>query len=55
MDYLVFGRQSEPGMDRRGLEELIRYLMALREGYVGGMGEPMPEFPVPEVPVGGGN
>ena len=54
MDYLVFGRQSEPGMERRGLEELIRYLMALREGYVGGMGEPMPEFPVPEVPVGAG-
>ena len=55
MDYLVFGRQSEPGMDRRGLEELIRYLMALREGLVGGMGEPMPKFPVPEVPVGAGN
>lgn len=52
MDYLVLGRQSEPGMDRRGLEELIRYLMALREGLVGGMGEPMPEFPLPTVPVG---
>lgn len=52
MDYLVFGRQSEPGMDKRGLEELIRYLMALREGLVGGMGEPMPEFPLPNVPVG---
>ena len=52
MDYLIFGRTPEPGMDQRELEELIRYLMALREGLVSGMGEPMPEFPLPTVPVG---
>lgn len=49
MDYLVLGRQLESGMDKRALEELIRYLLALRQGLVGGMGEPVPEFPLPSV------
>ena len=53
MDYLILGSSSEPGMSRERLEELIRYLMALREGLVRGMGEPVPEFPIPAVT--GGN
>lgn len=51
MDYLILGSTPEPGMSRQRLDELIRYLMALREGLAGSMGDPVPEFPIPAVPV----
>lgn len=54
MDYLILGGSSEPGMSQQRLEELIRYLMALREGLVSRMGDPVPEFPIPAVPVPAG-
>lgn len=51
MDYLILGKSPEPGMNQAGLEELIRYLLALRAGLVENMQEPVPDFPVPEVKV----
>ena len=49
MDYLVLGRSQEEGMNRKGLEELIRYLLALRSGLVEGMQDPVPDIPLPEI------
>ena len=51
MDYLSLGKSPEPGMDRAGLEELIRYLLALRAGRVENMQEPVPEISLPEVKI----
>lgn len=50
MDYLILGRANGQGMDQGGLEDLIRYLMALREGLVRTIDDPLPRFPVPKVP-----
>ena len=49
MDYLVLGRSPEEGMNRKGLEELIRYLLALRSGLVEGMQDHMPDINLPEI------
>lgn len=50
MDYLVLGRTQEEGMNQKGLEELIRYLLARRSGLVEGMQDPVPDIPLPEIP-----
>ena len=49
MDYLVLGRSQEEGMNRKGLEELIRYLLALRSGLVEGMQDPVPDIQLPKI------